>query len=145
MSNLFGKSFIHVLKEAPADELDPATATDAEAMQSTLDPSTNPNDFSVDQQAAHDHTIAISKMQQKMIAELQTWVNKLEEFGDFLNGTGDNSMQSKLKNALPDTIFEKIRTAEAKKIARVAMEVAALNEMMKSYLAQSGNSGLRGV
>lgn len=146
MSNPFQKAFVTILKEAPEDEMDSMPeVSDSKALQSTLDPNTNPEDFSTDQQIAQDHTVAVSKLHQKMVSEITSWVAKLEEFGNFLNSTDSNSMQSKLKNALPDTIFEKIRTAESKKIARVAMEVAALNEMMKSYLASSHDSRFKGI
>ena len=52
-------------------------------------------------------------------------------------------MQSKLKNAIPETLFDKIRVAESKKISRAAMEIGALNEMMKGYLANSSNAKLK--
>jgi hypothetical protein len=80
-----------------------------------------------------------------MVAALQSWISKLEEMATYLNGTGPESVQSKLKNGIPDTLFDKIRVAETKKIARVAMELTSLNEMLKGYLASSGDSKFRGV
>jgi hypothetical protein len=76
---------------------------------------------------------------------LQDDVNQLEQFSKFLNGTDANSIQSKLSHSIKDTLFDKIRIAETKKIARVSMEVTSLNEMLKGYLATSGDSKLRGV
>lgn len=146
-SNLFEKAFVHVLREAPEPvEADPtAGISDSDAMAQTLDKGTNPADFDADAGAAADHMAATSKMQANMVNSLKGWIAQLEQFSTFLNGTDDNSLQSKLKNCVPDTLFDKIRVAETKKIARVAMEISSLNEMLKGYLASSNNSTLRGV
>jgi hypothetical protein len=146
-SNLFEKAFVHVLREAPEPvETDPtAGVSDSDAMAQTLDKGTNPSDFDSDAGAAADHMQAATKMQIKMVASLKDWIFKLEEFSKFLNGTDENSVQSKLKNSIPDTLFDKIRIAETKKIARVSMEITSLNEMLKGYLASSNNSTYRGV
>jgi len=139
MSNLFQKAFVHVLREAP-EEL-----SDAEAMQQTLDQGTDPNSFNVDAAAAADHMEATSKMQSQMVSSLQQWIGELERVSDFLNGTGPNSIQSQLKNCVPDTLFDKIRVAETKKIARVSMEITSLNEMLKGYLASASDPKYKGV
>jgi hypothetical protein len=145
MSNLFQKAFVSVLREAPEDVAPNPEISDADAMASTLDKDTDPTAFNVDANAAADHMEATSKMQSNMVAALQGWIGKLEEMAEFLNGTGPESVQSKLKNCIPDTLFDKIRVAETKKIARVSMEVTSLNEMFKGYLASSGDSKYRGV
>jgi len=142
MSNIFEKAFVHVLREQP--EL-PAELTDSEAMEQSLDKGTNPQDFDVDGGAAADHMAATSKMQQQMVSSLQNWIHRLEQFSDSLNGTGPESMQSKLKNCVPDSLFDKIRVAETKKIARVSMEVTSLNEMLKGYLASASDAKYKGV
>jgi len=145
MSNLFQKAFVNVLHEAPEDIAQNPNATDADAMASTLDKGTDPTEFNVDANAASDHIQAASKMQSNMVASLQSWISKLEEMADFLNGTGPESVQSKLKNGIPDTLFDKIRVAETKKIARVSMEITSLNEMLKGYLASANDAKFRGV
>lgn len=146
-SNLFEKAFVHVLREAPEPVRPDPTAdvSDADAMAQTLDKGTNPSDFDSDAGAAADHMQATSKMQANMVASLKGWINQLEDFSKFLNGTDENSVQSKLKNSIPNTLFDKIRIAETKKIARVSMEITSLNEMLKGYLASSNNSTYRGV
>jgi len=143
MANLYEKAFKKILSEA--DEM-----TDLDAMSQTLDTKNSgvsPEDL--DGQTATDgipsenqsditaHTVHISKMQQRMIGELKQWITKLEQFSKFLNGTQEDSMQSRLKDCAPDSLFDKIRVAETKKIARVSMEVVSLNEMLKGYLANS--------
>lgn len=139
MNNLFQKAFVHVLKEQPEE------ISDSEAMAQTLDKGTNPSDFDADAGAAANHMQAVTKMQAQMVASLEEWISKLEQFSDFLNGTQPDSMQSKLKNSVPDTLYDKIRVAETKKIARVSMEVTSLCEMLKGYLASASDSKYRGV
>lgn len=139
MANPYENVLIKVLRENP-DEL-----TDSEALQSTLDQGTDPTSFDVDAQAAQDHMNAISAMQDKMVHQLTAWIGELERFSKFLNGTDPSSMQSKLSKAVPDTLFDKIRVAETKKIARVSMEIASLCEIYKGYLATSSDPKLKGV
>ena len=69
-----------------------------------------------------------------MVEELSSWIDEMDRFGDYLNGTS-NSIQTSLNSAEPDTIFDSISNAETKKIARVAMEVSSLSEILKGYLA----------
>jgi hypothetical protein len=81
----------------------------------------------------------------KMIKNLQSWIVQLDGMVDYLNGTEGNSIQMQLKQAVPDTIFDKMRTSEAKKIARVAKEISALAETFKGYLATSNSPKYRFV
>lgn len=155
-SNLFQKAFVRVLREAPEPvETDPtarisdsdptAGISDSDAMAQTLDKGTNPQDFNSDTNAAADHIAASTKMHTNMVNSLSSWISDLENVSDFLNGTGPESIQSKLKNAIPATLFDKIRIAETKKIARVSMEISSLNEMLKGYLASASDNKYRGI
>lgn len=81
----------------------------------------------------------------KMIHSLNDWIVKLDEIVEYLNGTTPESIQMQLKKAVPDTIFDKMRTAEAKKIARVAKEISALAETFKGYAATADNPSYRFV
>ena len=78
-----------------------------------------------------------------MYDELKTWVVKLDTFAEYLNGTGADSVQSRLNSAEPDTLFDKIATAETKKIARVSVEIASLSQMLKGYLASANDPKYR--
>ena len=69
-----------------------------------------------------------------MYDELNSWIGKMDEFSGYLNGT-ESSIQTTLNSAESDTIFDSISNSETKKIARVAMEVSALSEILKGYLA----------
>jgi len=141
--NAYERTFLKVLKEEPT----PEEMTDREAMAQTLDDGTSPEDFDVSgADSAQKHIEASSKMQQQMVSELQRWISELEKFSKFLNDPSNpTSMQSRLRSAIPDTIFDKIRIAENKKIARVSMEVTSLNEMLKGYLSSSQDPKFKGV
>lgn len=151
MVNLYEKAFKKVLTEA--DEV-----SDLDAMSQTLDTQkTGVTPADLDAQTPDDgiapsneddlaaHSYHASSMQKKMVNELKTWISKLEEFSKFLNDPNPASMQSRLKDCAPDTLFDKIRIAETKKIARVSMEVVSLNEMLKGYLANSKDPKFLGV
>jgi hypothetical protein len=141
--NAYERTFLKVLKEEPT----PEEMTDREAMAQTLDDGSSPEDFDIDgADSAQKHIEASSKMQQQMVSELQRWIGELEKFSKFLNDPSNpTSMQSRLRSAIPDTIFDKIRIAENKKIARVSMEVTSLNEMLKGYLSSSQDPKFKGV
>jgi hypothetical protein len=126
--SLYQKRFKKFLSEQDDENTE---LTDQEAMASTLDPETSPEDFDVDVPAGDD---PVSTQSKQMFEELSSWINEMDRFGDYLNGT-TNSIQTSLNSAEPDTIFDSISNAETKKIARVAMEVSSLSEILKGYLA----------
>ena len=123
-----------------------------DAMVSSLDQGTDPAAFDtqVNQpvgQSEDPNAIvskALSEREEAMVSQIKEWVTSIEEFLENLNGT-ENSIQTVLANAEPDTIFDKMKQSEQRKIARVATELAALNESFKGFLAQSGNSQLKYV
>jgi hypothetical protein len=124
---------------------------DRSAMLDTLDDNTNPEDFDVkdtsglstdDPNAAVVR--ALSDREQAMVGQLKEWVASMEDFLQRLNGTED-SIQTKLASAEADTLFDKMKQSEQRKIARVATELAALTESFKGFLAQSNNPSLKYV
>ena len=123
------------------------------AMTASLDKGTDPGEFDVDtappESAAADLTAQAAKIKsaqsQAMAQELQVWVEKCDEFLEFLNGTGGDSIQTKLANAEPDTIFDRMKQSEQRKIARVATELAALTESFRGYISQTENPAFKYV
>ena len=105
MTNLFENVFYrNLVKEANGDikqipGAQPET-TDAEAMQATLDPGTDPTDLDVQQ-----HTLVAAQASAaaaaKMVSEVQGWVTRLDEMIKFLNSTDPKSIQSQLASAAP--------------------------------------------
>lgn len=144
MSNPYEKRFYKFLKEDLG--IDPKLERDA--MKQTLDDDTDPNSFDIGQSVQNvDASVqkAISERERQMIGIIKGWITEMEQFRDFLNGPEGGSIQKALADAEPETILDKMRNAEQRKIARVATELAALIESFKGYLAQSGNSNLRYV
>jgi len=132
----FSKRFKTILEQ---DEITP----DEAAMASTLDAETNPQDLGADinVQAA----TAIAQQQQQMVGTVQAWIVKLDEFVKYLNSPTGDSIQNTLKDSQPDTILDKIRTTETKKIARSAMDLAALSQIFQGYLATARDAKYKGV
>jgi len=126
--NRYSKRFAKILEqdEELTDELTDGEALDSELQDVTAD------ELGAD--APEDVTNAINDQQKQMYDELNSWIGKMDEFSNYLNGTTD-SIQTTLNSAESDTIFDSISNAETKKIARVAMEVSALSEILKGYLA----------
>jgi hypothetical protein len=113
--------------------------TDQQAMAATLDKGTNPTDLDVPDvpPAGAQAQPTLTGVQKQMYDELKGWTMKIDEFTKFLNSTDASSVQSRLNSAEPDTLFDKIATAETKKIARVAAELTSFNEQLKGYLASA--------
>ena len=128
--SLYQKRFKKFLSEQDDENTE---LTDQEAMASTLDPETSPEEFDVDVPEGGGDS-PISSQSKQMFEELNSWIQEFDRFSDYLNGTND-SIQTSLNAAEPDTIFDSISNAETKKIARVAMEISSLSEIFKGYLA----------
>ena len=142
----FERRFFSKLHEQVDDE--------REAFESQLDDNTSPEDFDVDVEV--DDTVvdedpnvkaaqAVNDRNEAMKEELRGWIGKMEEFLDYLNGEEANSIQQKLANAEPDTIFDRMKASEQRKLARVATELAGVTESFKGYLAQTSNPSFKHV
>lgn len=135
----FQNKFFAVLAEQDSN-------LDRAAMEDSLDAETNASDFDVDMEpSSENNDLAAqaarikSAQAQSMQAELQAWVERCDEFLRFLNGTEGESIQTKLANSEPDTIFDRMKQSEQRKIARVATELASLTESFRGYIAQTEN------
>jgi len=127
---------------------------DREAFEGELEDGTNPGDFDlnvdVDETVVDDDpnvkaAVAVSERNAAMKATLEGWVGQIDEFLQYLNGAEPDSIQTILASAEADTIFDRMKASEQRKIARVATELAALNESFKGYLAQTGNAQFKYV
>ena len=124
------------------------------AFEAELDDNTEASDFDVDVEVdevavEEDPNVvaaqAVSERNAAMRAQLESWVGEIEQFLEYLNGSTPDSIQTLLANAEPDTIFDRMKASEQRKIARVATELAALNESFKGYIAQTGNAQFKYV
>lgn len=144
--NKFAKRFFKVLEEQGETDLERA------AMEASLDKGTNPGEFDANlEPSPEDSDLAVqaakikSAQSQAMTEELTGWVQRCDEFLSFLNGTTGDSIQSKLANAESDTIFDRMKQSEQRKIARVATELASLTESFRGYIAQTENPAFKYV
>lgn len=136
MAKKYYNRFTKVLREQDEDlELTDAEALDAELSDITSDElgADLPDDVSGS---------PLNNQQKQMFDELNSWISKMDEFAAYLNGT-DDSIQTTLNSAESDTIFDSISNSETKKIARVAMEVMSLSEILKGYLAGANDPKYR--
>ena len=140
----FENRFFKTLKEATEEE----RAFDAE-----LDNDTDAEDFDTDLEvdevtAGEDPVVQAAKAQsaaaEQMRSELTSWITEMDTFLGFLNGE-TNSIQTALAQSESDTIFDRMKQSEQRKIARVATELASLAESFRGYLAQTENPSFRHV
>lgn len=141
----FENRFFKVLSEADED------LTDAEAFEDALDAETDPGEFDAEtpdiadaDDAAMRAAQASSDLALQMKQELEGWVTEMDAFLQKLNGQ-EGSIQSVLANAEADTIFDRMKQSEQRKITRVATELASLAESFRGYLAQSDNPQFKHV
>jgi hypothetical protein len=141
----FERRFFKSLNEQTEDEV---------AFEAELEDETNVDDFdvdvNVDETVVEDDpnvkaALAVSERNEAMRAKLEGWVGEIEVFLEYLNGSTPDSIQTVLASAEADTIFDRMKASEQRKIARVATELAALNESFKGYLAQTGNAQFKYV
>ena len=141
----FENKFFKVLKEQDEDR---------EAFEASLEDETDAGEFDVDVEV--DETVveddpsvqaaaAINARNEAMKGTLKGWIDEIDGFLHYLNGEDPDSIQTTLANSEPDTIFDRMKQSEQRKIARVATELAALNESFKGYIAQTGNAQFKYV
>jgi hypothetical protein len=144
--NKFEKSFFNFLTEKDNAELE------RQAMAATLDKETDASEFDIDTQPSPEsNDLAVQAAQiksaqsQAMQEKLEGWVARCDEFLEFLNGTSGESIQTMLANSESDTIFDRMKQSEQRKIARVATELAALTESFRGYVSQTENPSFKYV
>ena len=117
--SLYSKKFIKFLNEQD----------DVEAMQSTLDPETDVEDFDIDVPETSDGS-PVGSQQREMFDELSQWIQEMDKFSNYLNGT-DDSIQTSLNSAESDTIFDSISNSEMK--SRIDSNESQLTSKPKDY------------
>lgn len=139
MDNLYAKRFKKILNEADED-----MNVERDAMEASVDDGVDPTsyDTNVDSVDAAQSQLAdvISRKNQEIVGELQTWINEIESFLKVLNSEDPNSIQSRLAGAEPDTVFDKMKQSQQTKISRVASDLAALHQGFLGFMAQTKNA-----
>lgn len=143
----FSKNFVTVLREY---NINPDI--ERKAMESSLDDGIDPSEFDTDMKmspkearATDDVADAMSRRNQQIISELQGWIDKTEEFLNFLNSEDPNSVQSRLAAAEPDTVMDKMKQSQQTKISRVASDLASLHQNFLGFMAQTSNARFKYV
>lgn len=145
----FSKRFTQVIKEDKAEQ---------DAFEAALEDDTTADDFAVETEADPEAAAEIAEVDPsvkaaeaqgeintQMVETLKGWITSGDEFLAKLNDANDpNSIAYALGNAEPDTLFDKM-SSEQRRVSKVATDLAALNETMRGFLAQSQDSNLRGV
>jgi hypothetical protein len=129
------KNHFTTLLEAEANVEEPVPSPE-EALKAELDPGTNPDDLGASAPIINmDKDIEASKTAafESQVAELDGWIAKINEFVSFLNDPNSNSVQMKLSDAGCDTMFEKIKSSEHKRIARIAVELSGLVQSLNGF------------
>jgi hypothetical protein len=140
MINLYAARFKKVLLEADED-MD--TGLERDAMEASLDDDTDPSAFdpSNDMDSTQNELAYIlSKRNQQIVGDLQSWIDSIDNFLKVLNSEDPTSIQSRLANAEPDTVFDKMKQSQQTKISRVASDLAALHQGFLGFMAQTKNA-----
>jgi hypothetical protein len=127
--NLFSKKFGYLL-EADVDEKQPVPQDDREAMAQQLD-TAKPADFDV---KTMEREQQVDQHKANQVHVLETWIQQIDQFVEFLNGTTSESVQTQLHAAPCDTKFQDIARSEKKRISRLAADLSTLSENFKGYL-----------
>jgi hypothetical protein len=132
-----GKKIAKMHKEnvMPAMEAEADTANDQgdeSAWKASLDKGTDPADF----ETPDNPQVNIDS---SGVNAARSWVEKLEEMAEFVNGTGPESLNSKindleLKNSVP---FRGVVRREEKRITKLAENLRGLAEVFKSVIIGS--------
>lgn len=143
---IYAKMFRVVLEQDQQQTGEPAPEaemTDAQAAQAELGDNAQVGDLGADmnQQAVE----MSAKQQQAMNSKLEEWMNQLGEMVEYLNSPSSESIQNILSKSIPDTLFDKIKKGESKRIARVAEELAGLQQSFAGYRATSNNPSYKYV
>ena len=144
--NLFQKKFFSIVNEQPElPAVEPDVAAEEEqAVADTMDDPAQATELTI----PDNPEIALKRQQsERTITTLTTWINEVENFIDYLNGTEEGSVNAQLNAADCDSILTDIQRSESKKISRLAQDLSSLGESLKQYLLlarrkDSGNDSI---
>ncbi len=145
----FGNRFTKVLKEDAEDQAAFEAALEDDTSAEQFDVETEADPEAAAEIAEVDPTVKAAEAQgeinAQMVETLKGWITAGDEFLAKLNDASNpDSIAYALGNADADTLFDKM-SSEQRRVSKVATDLAALNETMRGYLAQSGDSNLKGV
>lgn len=121
-----------------------------QAMEDSLDDDVSADEFDLDMEAdpmssGNEVADAFSRQTQEIVSTLTEWEGQIDQFLEFLNSDSPNSVQSKLAAAVPDTIMDRMKGSTQTKIAKVASDLASLQQTILGFKSQATNSKFLGV
>lgn len=146
--NLFKESFktilrndLRVINEADlademqgdlgAEDIDTAQAEFESQLADDVN-SIDPNKYNREEQRLQAH---LKQRAQENNELLSQWVATIDDFTSFVNDPNrDDSIKNIIERAMPGSVLEKIKKAEARRLTRVSTEAAALSQALKSYI-----------
>lgn len=146
--NLFKESFKTVLNKAlhPVNEADlaqemqgdlgvdnvDAGQADFEQQMADEADSIDPRNYNREEQKLQAH---LKKRAEENNELLSQWVATIDDFTSFVNDPNrEDSIKNIIERAMPGSVLEKIKKAEARRLTRVSTEAAALSQALKSYI-----------
>ena len=92
----------------------------------------DPNKYNREEQRLQAH---LKQRAQENNELLSQWVATIDDFTSFVNDPNrDDSIKNIIERAMPGSVLEKIKKAEARRLTRVSTEAAALSQALKSYI-----------
>lgn len=114
-----------------ADDLDSEQAEFEAQMADDVD-AIDPANYNREEQKLQAH---LKKRAEENNELLSQWVQTIDDFTSFVNDPNrEDSIKNIIERAMPGSVLEKIKKAEARRLTRVSTEAAALSQALKSYI-----------
>lgn len=110
--------------------------SETDALASTLDSDVTPADYLSDPAMDKALQQQIEQRNKEIASVIEGWARKIDDFVEFLNGAGSDSLQTILSKAQPSTLFAKVQSNVTRKLANNAAELAATAETLRSFVSQ---------
>lgn len=110
--------------------------SETDALASTLDSDVTPADYLSDPATDKALQQQIEQRNKEIASVIEGWARKIDDFVEFLNGAGSDSLQTILSKAQPGTLFAKVQSNVTRKLANNAAELAATAETLRSFIGQ---------
>lgn len=132
--SVFKKNLILEIAQNPQTaptQLPSPAEDDAAAWAKSLGPDTDPASF--DAAANPNHAI-----KQQNIEIAKQWVQRIDDFKNFINGLEPDSLHAQLNNMDREgSVFRGIVKSEAKRLIKIAEALGGFNEILRSYIIGS--------
>ena len=119
--------------------------SETDALASTLDSDVTPADYLSDPATDKALQQQIEQRNKEIASVIEGWARKIDDFVEFLNGAGSDSLQTILSKAQPGTLFAKVQSNVTRKLANNAAELAATAETLRSFVGTYKHYSFPGI